>query len=114
MLIEVQVHYLVYSLKESEEKPDQFDALYEAWISGDTEAVSDIVIGDYPETIPEVYVALVKGRNSHWAEIVDDLVQKQRSPIPDRRPQTLLCNYRDQQFETCVVPNRGTESLLSQ
>ena len=90
MLIEVQVHYLVYSLKESEEKPDQFDALYEAWISGDTEAVSDIVIGDYPETIPS------------------------RSPIPDRRPQTLLCNYRDQQFETCVVPNRRTESLMSQ
>lgn len=75
--IEVQVHYLMHTLKESDEKPDQFDALYEAWLAGDVETVSDIVIGDYPETIPEVYTVLMKDRNGYWAEILDGLMRKQ-------------------------------------
>ena len=45
---------------------DEFDALYEAWIIGDT-----------PQDLPEVYAALMTDRNRLWADRLAELMEQE-------------------------------------
>lgn len=78
--VDVQVRFLLYSLNEERENPDQFEALYEAWITGNVNELESI-FGDAPDAIPEVYEALVVKRNTLWADEIERVMQQEAGTI---------------------------------
>ncbi len=75
--IEAQVGLLIHGIKQDEEDPDHFDAIYDAWITGNADGMAETLIADYPEVLPEVYTVLMKDRNRLWAEMFESLLQEE-------------------------------------
>lgn len=75
--VEVQRHYLLYTLEKDREAADEFDALYEAWITGDVGKLAELAIGDTPHDLPEVYAVLMTDRNQLWADRLAELMEQE-------------------------------------
>jgi uncharacterized protein YbaP (TraB family) len=71
----VQIDYLMEGVRQIDEETDLLDDMVAAWARGDVTALETIMIdGDLKES-PEVYEALLVGRNRDWAEKLRTLVE---------------------------------------
>lgn len=65
---DTEKHLLVLTLRDWDRQKEDFDALFEAWRTGDAEAIDALMNAPMRESAPDVYDVLVENRNEAWAE----------------------------------------------
>lgn len=66
-----QVASLAETLKEMEEKPDEFAVLVRAWMAGDVEALDREALEPLRKAAPTLFRRLVSDRNARWTQVLD-------------------------------------------
>ncbi len=67
-----QVASLAQTLKEMEDKPDEFARLVSAWMSGDLTALDREALAPIRKASPALFRRLVADRNARWTQILDE------------------------------------------
>jgi hypothetical protein len=70
-----QLSFLRASLRQIEEDASLVDAMDDAWVKGDVEALEAMLMAQLSEAGPAVYEALLRTRNAAWAEEIDRFMQ---------------------------------------
>ncbi|MBB5519529.1 TraB/GumN family protein [Amphiplicatus metriothermophilus] len=65
---ETEKKLLVVTLREWDKQQEQFDALFEAWRTGDAESIDQLMNETLRAEAPKVYDALIVRRNEAWTE----------------------------------------------
>ena len=66
-----QIASLHETLKEMDEKPDEYQTLITAWVDGDMKTLDDEAIKPLRDASPELFRRLVLDRNARWTRILD-------------------------------------------
>jgi uncharacterized protein YbaP (TraB family) len=66
-----QIASLHETLKEMDEKPDEYQTLVNAWINADMKTLDDEAIKPLREASPALFRRLVTERNARWTQVLD-------------------------------------------
>jgi len=72
---EVELNMLIETVADAEEGMELLGELVEAWFAGDVDRVDELANGSMMDGFPEVYEAIIVGRNLTWAEELDGLME---------------------------------------
>ena len=72
---EAEIGFLHSTLVEIRDEKENFDAINNAWATGDVKKMATYFDGMTEELGPEVYEALIVGRNRRWAEEIDQMMK---------------------------------------
>jgi hypothetical protein len=66
-----QIASLHETLKEMDEKPDEYQTLVKAWVDADMKTLDDEAITPLREASPALFRRLVTERNARWTQVLD-------------------------------------------
>ena len=75
--MDVQVEFLMEGVRQIQDVPDFIDYLDEAWVNGDVEALGSLLLEDQSMTAPELYEAMLSGRNRRWTGELSTLMYEE-------------------------------------
>jgi len=73
MPVSVQDALLLQTMKDLQDLGRQFPIIIEAWKSGDSEALSNVLLNSFQE-YPGIYKALLVDRNNKWLPKIQTLI----------------------------------------
>ena len=65
---DVQVEFLMEGVRQIKDIPDFIERMDQAWVNGDVEALDELIVADQSFSAPEVYEAMLAGRNRNWSD----------------------------------------------
>jgi uncharacterized protein YbaP (TraB family) len=71
---EVELRFLISSLRQIEEDKDSLAEVDQAWARGDTRELARLLNGLIEEAGPEVYRAVITDRNSRWTAEIEQML----------------------------------------
>ncbi|MGE0828447.1 MAG: TraB/GumN family protein [Hyphomonadaceae bacterium] len=71
---DVELEFLITSLRQIEEEDQSIAALDAAWARGDTERLAALLNGLIEEAGPEVHAALITDRNARWTRDIEAML----------------------------------------
>jgi len=72
----VEIQYLEDTVEGLEMSSDEGEAMQQAWIDGDVDALGPMILEDMQKERPELYQSLIRGRNYAWVEILDERMDR--------------------------------------
>jgi uncharacterized protein YbaP (TraB family) len=70
--LEEQLKSLRETMKEMEDKPDEYQVLVKAWIDGDIATLTHEALEPMKDTTPDLFRRLVSDRNARWTRTLDE------------------------------------------
>ena len=72
---EGQLEMLRSALRELDKSPEEVDRLVNAWLSGDVEAIDEIMVTQMKNDQPEAYDAMLTRRNANWTRQISEILK---------------------------------------
>lgn len=69
---EVENQFLEDILSEADTDEDQSEAMQQAWLDGDVNALGPMILKEMKEQRPQLYSVLITGRNNQWVDMLTE------------------------------------------
>jgi uncharacterized protein YbaP (TraB family) len=71
-----QVEFLNSTLEDAEKGIAQLEKLAKAWMDGDTQVISDLMVNDFKKEAPQIYDKLLVQRNIAWSKQIAEILKR--------------------------------------